>query len=245
MGEFKTKTEVIVEALRARIISGDLFPKQRLVIRGLANEFSCSDIPVREALRTLSSEGLVTNVPHGGSCVSALEGNELLELTETRSLLEPEATVAASRRMTPNSLRQLRDLLERLRDAADSGSGLEYGRLNREFHQTILAHCPNEILANTINSLWDRAERGRAVHGVFHGHVETSMVQHKQIVRHIVEHDEAALRAVCLEHSAHGLDAVRRFVEMDRQADATERAGAATAAAAPQRVARVGSLSQR
>jgi DNA-binding GntR family transcriptional regulator len=245
VGDFRTKAEVIVDALRARIMSGELLPKQRLVIRGLANDFSCSDIPVREALRTLSSEGLVTNVPHGGACVSALEGNELLELTETRSLLEPEATVAASRNMTTETLQRLRDLLGHLRNAADIGSALEYGRLNREFHRTILARCPNETLATLINSLWDRAERGRAVHGVFHGHVETSMAQHEQIIHQIAEHDEAALRAVCVEHSAHGLAAVRRFVEMDRQATATDRDGADAVAAPPESEARFGGYSGR
>ena len=196
---------------------------------------------MREALRTLASKGLVTNVPHGGACVSALEGDESIELMETRSLLEPEATVATVRMIAAETVRNLWVLLERLLTAADGSSSVEYGRLNREFHRTILAHCPNGTLAKLIDSLWDRAERGRAVCRMFDGHVETSMAQHEQIVRCIAERNEAALRAIFVEHFAHVLAAVHRFVEMDRRASAEGVGEVAAAAATPKRTARIAS----
>lgn len=217
--DYRTKTQIIVEVVRTRIMSGELVPGERLVIRALANDFHCSDIPVREALRTLASEGLVTIVPHGGACVSKLDGNALIELTEARTLLEPEATIAAARVLPADTLDDLRRLLERLRAAADGGLNADYGRLNRAFHGAILAHCPNRTLAQLIEDLWDRAERGRAVHRIFEGHVGASMAHHEEIVRCIAAGDEDALRAVCLTHSAHGLAAVRRFVKADRRAE--------------------------
>lgn len=217
--DYRTKTQILLDEMRARIISGELAPGKRLVIRALANEFECSDIPVREALRTLASEGLVTIVPHGGACVSKLDGRELIELTEARALLEPEATVAAARVMPASARQELRHLLEKMRGAASGGSYGDYGRLNREFHEAILKHCPNQMLSQLIEDLRGRAERGRAVHGVFDGHVDTSMAQHEEMVRCIIQGDEQALRVVCVAHAAHGLDAVHRLVEADTKAN--------------------------
>jgi DNA-binding GntR family transcriptional regulator len=76
---------------------------------------------------------------------------------------------------------------------------------------------------------------------MFDGHVETSMAQHEQIVRCIAERNEAALRAIFVEHSAHVLAAVHRFVEMDRRASAEGVGEVAAAAATPKRTARIAS----
>jgi DNA-binding GntR family transcriptional regulator len=216
--DYRTKTQIIVDAVRGRIMSGESVPGERLIIRAIADQFACSDIPVREALRTLESEGLVTIVPHGGARVSELNGEELLELTEARSLLEPEATVQAAARMGPAEVALLREIAARMR-SADAAAAADYGRLNREFHRAILVHCPNRMLHVLIEDLWDRAERGRAVHRLFEGHRGTSLEHHDEIVRCIAARDLGRLRAASLAHSAHGLAAIRRLIEDDRLAE--------------------------
>lgn len=211
LADYRTKTQIIVDEVRARIVSGIYPPNERLVIRALADDFSVSDIPVREALRTLASEGLVSMVPYGGARVTALNREELIELTETRALVEPDATVRAAQRMTDADVEELRDVLLRM-SPADLPAP-DYGRLNREFHRAILRHCPNRTLYALIEDLWARAERGRAVHRLFETHRGTSLEHHERMLRSIRDRDLDALRRVAVEHAAHGVAAIRRLVD--------------------------------
>lgn len=231
--DYRTKTQIICDSVRAQITSGEIAPGKRLVIRALAQAFDCSDIPVREALRTLESEGLLVIVPHGGARVSELDGRQLIELTEARALIEPSATVAAARAMPEGTVGMLRKLLETMRGAKDEVGDADYARLNREFHQAILQHCPNRTLVALIEDLWDRAERGRAVFRFFEGHRETSLAQHEEIVRHIEARDFEGLSRVSAAHSAHALTAIRRLVDDAHAGPAANRSEAAASAPSP------------
>jgi DNA-binding GntR family transcriptional regulator len=219
---YRTKTEIILDQLRQRINSGELVPGQRLVLRVVREEFACSDIPVREAMRALAAEGLVVLAPHEGARVADLRTDELVELTETRALLEPAATVAAGERIAPAEVEALARLADTMRAVSDGREAGDYGRLNRTFHRTLLAACPNRTLAELIEDLWSRAERGRAVHRFLEGHRDTSMQQHDEIVRCLRERDLAGLRAVAEAHSQHGLAAVKRLAAEETPAAAAD-----------------------
>lgn len=237
LADYRTKTQIIVDTVRAQITSGEWAPGERLVIRTLAQGFDCSDIPVREALRTLASEGLVVIVPHGGARVSELDGRELVELTEARALIEPAATVAAAQAMPEGAVAVLRAMLDTMRRAKDELDDADYGRLNREFHHEILRHCPNRTLVGLIEDLWDRAERGRAVFRFFEGHKGTSLAQHEEIVRRIELQDFDGLKRVSERHSAHALAAIRRLVDDAQKSAAETRTEAAPTASRSKRAA--------
>lgn len=213
--QYRTKSQIVLDAIRRRIISGALEPGARLTLRPIAEEFACSEIPVREAMRALASAGYVELVPHGGARVTELDGAQLVELTEVRSLLEPRATRLAAEAMPKEVVKELRDLLEAMRLVVEGRSDRDYGRLNREFHRRILECCPNAKLAETINELWDQADRGRMVHRFFAGHMRISLDQHERMFDAIVERDLDAVERFATVHSEHGLAAVRRLVGAD------------------------------
>jgi DNA-binding GntR family transcriptional regulator len=215
LSAYRTKTDIILDALRQRVMSGELAPGQRLVLRAIADEFSCSDIPVREAMRALAAEGMVSIAPHEGARVTALQAGELIELTETRALLEPAATVSAGAVIEPAAIERLVAMVKAMRAVADGISNADYGRLNRKFHRTILAACPNRTLVQLIEDLWSKAERGRVVHRIFDGHMEVSMQHHEEILRCLKARDLVALRVIAEAHSAHGLAAVKRLAVED------------------------------
>jgi DNA-binding GntR family transcriptional regulator len=210
---YRTKTEMILETLRARIISGDLMPGARLILREIGTEFASSEIPVREALRTLAAEEMVVITPHGGARVAQLHADEIVELTETRRLIEPTATVYAAAVMPQASIDKLKQMIERMHRLIDGMDSGDYSRLNREFHREILRHCPNRRMAQFIEDLWTRAERGRVVHRLLPGHVATSLQQHEEIVACIERRDLDALKPLAEIHCEHGLAAVRRLAE--------------------------------
>jgi DNA-binding GntR family transcriptional regulator len=207
--EFKTKAHIVFDELRRRISSGVLVPGERLLLKSVAGEFGCSEIPVREAFRSLAAGGFVELIPHGGAHVSSPNVSEIAELTQVRALLEPEATYLAAPLMDAAALQELEALLVSMAAVASADQAPEYGALNRRFHDCILAFCPNAKLKAMIADLWDRAERGRLVYLRGTEFIADSMAQHTEMVRLIKARDFTALRELSVRHSQFGLDAVR------------------------------------
>src|SRR5690242_1323170 len=83
-------SSAVAEKLREKIVQGDIQEGEQLRQDAIAQEFAVSRIPVREALRQLEAEGLITIVPHRGAVVSLLSCDEIEELFEIRAILEPE-----------------------------------------------------------------------------------------------------------------------------------------------------------
>ena len=218
--EFKTKAHVVFDDLRQRIASGALIPGERLLLKSIAQEFGCSEIPVREAFRSLAAGGFVELVPHGGAHVSAPNVQDIAELTEIRALLEPEATWLAAQRLDEAALLELDRILIDMAAVASAEHAPAYGALNRRFHDVILSHCPNRRLATTINDIWDRAERGRLVYLKGSNFIADSLAQHTEMVRLIRAGDFAALRELSVRHSQFGLRAVHDLVAWEDQSGA-------------------------
>ena len=107
------KSRAIYLALRERILSNDIAPGTRLVMRDVANRYEASDIPVREALRMLERDGLVETAPYRGARVTTLTAKEVEETYFIRSHLESIATGLAAERITDAELAQLDVLMTR------------------------------------------------------------------------------------------------------------------------------------
>ena len=114
--------EQVSERIRSAILRGDLKPGAKLTEQDLAAEFEVSRTPIREAIRQLEVERLLTRVPFVGVTVRQLAPEEVLELLEIREVLE-EGLVArlATRHMDDAHLRRLQASLRRLTDAAHKG----------------------------------------------------------------------------------------------------------------------------
>ncbi len=207
--DYRTRAQVILEELRDRISTGALAPGDHLLLKPISEEFGCSEIPVREALRGLQSEGFITVIPHTGAFVSAPNIDELVELTEVRSILEPEAMVAAAPHIDAGMIARLREMLSEMRSLTDQNASEDYGRLNRHFHTFILNKAPNKKLVSLVMDLWGQADRGRLVYKKGPGFLDESMRQHTEIVDAIEDKDLARLRRLTASHSQYGLNAVR------------------------------------
>lgn len=207
--DYRTRAQVILEELRDRISTGTLAPGDRLLLRPISEEFGCSEIPVREALRALQSEGFINVIPHTGAFVSAPNIDELVELTEVRSILEPEAIVAAAPHIDVLMIAKLREMLLEMRSLTHQNASEDYGRLNRRFHTFILDRAPNKKLVSLVKDLWGQADRGRLVYKKGPSFLDESMRQHTEIVDAIEGRDLARLRQIVASHSQYGLNAVR------------------------------------
>jgi DNA-binding GntR family transcriptional regulator len=129
-----TIQQAVADAVRTRVISGQLPAGTRIDQDALAAEFSVSRMPVREALRQLGAEGFVTIVPHRGAIVTALSPAEVEEIYEIRAALEGVAAHHASQTLTADDLERLRKVLAAMRNEKQIDTWVA---LNAEFHNAI------------------------------------------------------------------------------------------------------------
>ncbi|GLF99647.1 GntR family transcriptional regulator [Streptomyces yaizuensis] len=127
----------VCTAIRDDIVSGALARGARLAEERLARRYGVSRIPVREALRTLESEGFVVIRRHAGAQVAEPTEQEAADLLETRMLLEPLGAARAARRRTEAHLRVLRGLVRLGQERARGGGGEDLRALGGWFHETL------------------------------------------------------------------------------------------------------------
>src|SRR3954469_17050465 len=123
----QTISSMTVEALRERILRGDYPEGEPLRQDALADELGVSRIPVREALRQLEAEGLVTFSPHRGAVVSSLSLAEIEELFELRAQIECDLIRRAIPNMTKDQLDRATDVLDEFQDALSAGEATRWG----------------------------------------------------------------------------------------------------------------------
>ncbi|WP_022706399.1 GntR family transcriptional regulator [Paracoccus zeaxanthinifaciens] len=138
------------QRLLGEIRDGSLPPGARLRETELAERLGVSRTPVREAIRQLETDGLVTHVPRHGATVRTLDYAEVMELYEMRGVLEGTAARLAARAAAEVELDELIALNDRM---AAVESGPEAAELNRLFHATLLDAAKNRFLARSIATL--------------------------------------------------------------------------------------------
>lgn len=136
--------EGVAAELRTRIHSGQLKPGDRLVEWNLASHMGISRAPVREALRQLEFEGLVSSRPRRGYVVRGLSPAELFEIHDLRALLEPTLAREAARHVNPEQLAAIYAARDKMREGAAAQDVTAVVAADRAFHAAIgrMAHRP-------------------------------------------------------------------------------------------------------
>lgn len=149
--------ETVRDAIRNRIFEGHYAPGARLVERDLADEFNVSRLPIREALRMLRQEGLVSERANSrGIVVSSLTPEQVADLFDVRLALEVLASQLAAVRATPSELNDLSSLLDRAQNSLEVGSIFEAHAANNQFHDAITTVARNEFLRAALEPLQGR-----------------------------------------------------------------------------------------
>lgn len=195
----KGRAVVVAEFLRCQIVAGRIKPGQRLVERGLSAQFGVSRTPVREAVRMLIGEGLVAPDKHGNSIVSDKRTFPvyLVYLSEVRAGLEAVNAFLAASRRDPQSIGNLRDIVERGK-AAVRGPSARLATLSTEFHRALLLSGGNCVLHDIVWPLCLQAE------AVFKHDVaaDATLVwqEHCQIVEAVANGDPERAALVATSH---------------------------------------------
>lgn len=154
-----TIADATTDQLRRAIISGELANGLPLRQDALAAELGVSRIPVREALARLAAEGLAANSPHKGYVVTALSRDEILELFELRTLLEPELLRIAIANMTAADLEQAESILTAYNADIDRAEIKSWGEHNMRFHMALYAPSGRRKTLEIVRGLLINTDR--------------------------------------------------------------------------------------
>lgn len=151
-----SKSEQAYTAVKGKILRGELGPGHRLVLATLAGELGCSVVPVREAIRRLEAEGLVTFERNVGAAVAGIDPVEYLYTMQTLSIVEGAATALAGPFLTPADIARARAVNVLMRQELEAFEAVRFTALNQEFHAILFAHCPNPHILDLVERGWNR-----------------------------------------------------------------------------------------
>jgi DNA-binding GntR family transcriptional regulator len=154
----RNKQETVYELIRGRIERGAYTPGQRLVIAQLAAELQISQFPIREAIRRLEAEWLITYTANAGPAVAAFSPERWVELFESVALIEGYATALAAPLVRRGDVQQLAECNQSIRTALRALDLPAVSRANRRFHAVILARCPNQVILEQLAQLQTRLD---------------------------------------------------------------------------------------
>jgi DNA-binding GntR family transcriptional regulator len=147
--------KLVADRLRSAILNGEIKPGEWLRQERLALEYQVSQMPVREALKELTAEGLVEHVPYRGVRVIEFSTEDISDLYACRSFMEGLAARAAAVTITPEELAELKVLQAQMKAHLQPQVLPEYTELNRRFHKLICFASRRTYLIRTLNQLWD------------------------------------------------------------------------------------------
>ncbi len=192
--------EEVATRLRQMIFDRVLAPGQWIDELALAGDWQISRTPLREALKVLAAEGLVTPVPRQGCKVAEMSEEDADELLPVMALLEGRCAYEAVRKASDADIRRLKQLHDRLEKHAAAHDIDGYYRANHEFHSTVQALARNRWLDRATGDLrrFVRLLRGRQLN--WPGRIEASINEHRVLIDAIVQRDAARAERVMHDH---------------------------------------------
>ena len=218
----ESKSQLAYRFIRERIDDGRYVPGYRLVLGQIAGELDVSVVPVREAIRRLEAEGLVTFQRNVGAQVALIKETEYLHTMQTLSVVEGAATSLSAPYLTPAHLRRAREVNERMRRSLDDFDPHRFTELNLEFHSVLFEECPNPHILDLVHRGWNRMKVLRDSSFSFvPGRARESVEEHERLIELIEDGaDPLDIELAARRHRTTTLDAVLAYQSEHARPDA-------------------------
>jgi len=194
-------TSAVADKLRDRIIRGEIPEGSQLRQDAIATQYKVSRIPVREALRQLDAEGLITIVPNRGAVVPALSPDDIEELFSIRALLEPEVLGLSIPRLTEQDFTDAEAVLRRYVSELRREDHLAaWGRLNWQFHSILYSRANQPRFMAIIRNVNNSGERYTRLQLYLTHGTKRANEEHHQILELCRKRDVAAACKLLRQH---------------------------------------------
>lgn len=195
--EYLPLRDVVFKTLRRSILTGELKPGERLMEIHLANRLGVSRTPIREAIRMLELEGLVTMIPRRGAEVSQITEKNLRDVLEVRRALDALAVELACERITEDEKEALRLSCEAFEQATKSRDAVVITQADVRLHDIIVAAAGNEKLTRLVSDMSDQMYRYRFAYIQDESKHQSLIEEHRVIYESIIRCDkETASEAI-------------------------------------------------
>ncbi len=198
----RKRSDIIADALEGLIFDGTFTDGDRLDEVQLAERFSVSRTPIREALHRLAQSGLVEQLPRRGVFVRQPGPVELIEMFEVMAELEATSARFAALRISDEALQELHDANARCNEAVEARDSDGYYRENERFHKILYRQSGNSFLEQECLRLHRRLQPFRRIQLRLRGRLKQSMAEHEAVVAALEEGDGAAAAEAIRGHVA-------------------------------------------
>lgn len=216
-------TSAVADKLRDQIIRGEIGEGSQLRQDAIASQYQVSRIPVREALRQLEAEGLITIVPNRGAVVPALSPDDIEELFAIRALLEPEVLKRSIPYLTEEDFGEAEAILRRYVNELqreDHVSG--WGRLNWQFHSTLYSRANQPRFMAVIRNVNNSGERYTRLQLYLTHGIQRANEEHHRILELCRQRDVAGACKLLREHIEYAGQSLKQAVYQRRSLTQTD-----------------------
>ncbi|MBI3145321.1 MAG: GntR family transcriptional regulator [Pseudogulbenkiania sp.] len=214
----QTLTTTATDTLRQRILSGEWADGSQLRQEALSRELGVSRVPVREALRQLEAEGLVTITDNKGAVVSQLSLPEIVELLRVRVLLECDVLLEAIPRQTGADIAEAEALLARFETALKDKDISAWGILNAQFHMALYRAANRPQTLALIEQLHNRTDRYTRMQILLADFSDRAHQEHNQLLELCRRKDAVSAAAFLRQHILNAEEALEAYYRA-RQAE--------------------------
>ena len=208
----ESKSQQAYNWISERIRTRDYEPGYRLVLATIADELGISVVPVREAIRQLEAEGMVTYERNVGASVTTYNREAYYESMDIVATVEANATAQSAPYLNAEDIARAREINQRMRELDIHHDPEEFTQLNKEFHSVLFYKCPNERLKDLVVDQWKQLEYHRvSTFRYVPERAQESTREHEQLVSLIEAGAEPAyIEKVARQHRLTTLNTYRK-----------------------------------
>lgn len=208
----KTRSQLVVESIREKILNGDIKSGEPLRQAALAEELNVSRIPVREALLQLEGEGLVHFEPHKGATATEISAEQVDELFELRAMLEAELLKHAFDNLSESDFKKAERILEQLAKKDDEDTQSHSGELNIDFHYHLYSKANRPQTQEMVRTLNKSSDRYVRMHLMLAGGFTTAREEHLKILQLCREGDKEGACEFLKQHILNAKDDIKELL---------------------------------
>lgn len=216
MDEFLPLRDVVFNTLRQAILTGELKPGERLMEIHLANRLGVSRTPIREAIRKLELEGLVTMIPRRGAEVAQITEKSMKDVLEVRRTLDALSAELACERISEEGEEELKKACQAFEDAVKTKDTKSIAKADVALHDIIAKATGNQRLIQLINNLAEQMYRYRFEYIKDASQHERIIEEHRIIYESIVKKDKEAAAQMAKIHIDNQEKAVIARIRMEQ-----------------------------
>ncbi|MBQ7775143.1 MAG: GntR family transcriptional regulator [Lachnospiraceae bacterium] len=217
MNEFLPLRDVVFNTLRQAILTGDLKPGERLMEIHLANKLGVSRTPIREAIRKLELEGLVTMIPRRGAEVAQITEKSMNDVLEVRRAMDALCVELACERISEEELKALENACDAFAEAVKGGDIKVIAKADVALHDIIVQATGNLRLVQLINNLSEQMYRYRFEYLKDTSQHQNLIEEHRMIYESIVKKDKQAASNAAKLHIDNQEKAIIHQIRLEKE----------------------------